>query len=205
MSSLDKRLFEKREFARVVHLPSDYHVFDLSSGPMVMPEGQKYAVGKYNELRPDIYNAEQFKNADNPELIRNIHIGVDIFGPRNTPIHSFDDGVVFSRACNHLELDYGYTLIVEYQIEGNKFYALYGHLSKASFEHNPPGRAISKGEEFAWMGDVHENGGWTPHLHLQLCTEQPDVCDMPGVVCQQDITKMLERYPDPRFVLGNLY
>lgn len=55
------------------------------------------------------------------------------------------------------------------------------------------------------MGGVNENGGWTPHLHLQLCTEKPNECDMPGVVSQKDIATMLEVYPDPRLVLGNLY
>lgn len=205
MGVLDKRIFDKLAFADVVSLPSSYHVFDLSSGPMVMPEDQQYAVGKYNELRRDIYSADQYKNTDDPESVRNIHIGVDIFGPRDTPIHSFYDGVVFSRKYNHLELDYGYTLIIEYDIEGHKLYALYGHLSKASFDNNPPGKIISKGEEFAWMGGVNENGGWTPHLHLQLCTEKPNECDMPGVVSQKDIAAMLEVYPDPRLVLGNLY
>lgn len=205
MSRLNTDAIRKMEFANVVNLPSEYYVFDLSSGPMDMPEGQEYAVGKYNELRRDIYSAEQYQNSDNPDAKRNIHMGIDIFGPKNTPIHSFYNGIVFMREYNHLELDYGYTLIVEYDIAGQKLYALYGHLSKESYDNNPPGKSLSKGEHFAWMGDLHENGGWTPHLHLQLCTRKPEICDMPGVVSKNDIDEMLNIYPDPRLVLGNLY
>lgn len=197
--------FKEFEFAKVVKLPFDYYVFDLSTGHMVMPEGQQYAVGKYNELRPNIYSAEQYQNTSDPDSTRNIHMGVDIFAPINTAIHSFYDGVVYMREYNSLELDYGYTVIIEYDFQGTKLYALFGHLNKVSFDNNPPGKQIFKGDVFAWMGDYHENGGWPSHLHLQLSYERPDVCDMPGVVSKKDLAKMIQRHPDPRLVLGQLY
>ncbi len=197
--------FEELEFAEVVKLPSSYYVFDLSQGPMVMPQGQKYAIGKYNELRPDIYNAEQYQNTQDPSSTRNIHMGVDIFAPSSTAIHTFYDGVIYMRQYNQLKLDYGYTLIVEYDLQGTKLYALFGHLNKASFDNNPPGKQIFKGDVFAWMGNYYENGGWPAHLHLQLSYEQPKVCDMPGVVSKTNLEKMLLRYPDPRLVLGQIY
>ena len=146
--------FNDFEFADVVQLPDDYYIFDMTQGPMKMPEGYQYAVGKYNEHRPDIYRAEHYQG------VRNHHIGLDIFAPENTAICNFYDGVVYQRAYNGLELDYGYTLVLEYDLGGEKLYALFGHLSQASFDHNPPGRRVAKGEVFAWMGGPHENGGW---------------------------------------------
>ncbi len=191
--------FDEFDFAEVVKLPADYFVFDMTTGPMQMPDDQEYAVGKYNEHRPDIYKAGQYKG------VRDHHIGLDIFAPEQTEICNFYDGVVYLRAYNSLELDYGYTLILEYDLGGEKLYALFGHLNKASFDHNPPGKKIARGEAFAWMGGLQENGGWPPHLHLQLSLERPEVCDMPGVVSKQDLPAMLEIYPDPQLVTGKLY
>lgn len=191
--------FDMFEFADVVRLPADYFVFDMTRGPMTLPDGQQYAVGKYNEHRPDIYKAEHYQG------LRDHHIGLDIFGPSDTKIFNFYHGVVNQRAYNELELDYGYTLIVEYDFDGKKLYALFGHLSKASYENNPPGKKIAKGEAFAWMGEPHENGGWPVHLHLQLSYLCPDKCDMPGVVSKADLPEMLKLYPDPQLVTGKLY
>ncbi|MGB2427687.1 MAG: peptidoglycan DD-metalloendopeptidase family protein [Alteromonas sp.] len=191
--------FESFEFADVVRLPADYAVLDMSNGPMELPEATEYAIGKYNEHRPDIYNAGQYQG------VRDNHIGIDIFAPENTEISSFYDGVISQRAYNDLPLDYGHTLIVEYNLGGNNLFALYGHLSKASYEQNPPGKKIKRGEVFAWMGKPEENGGWPVHLHLQLSYESPDVCDMPGVVSAEDLPQMLTKYPDPQLVLGKLY
>lgn len=43
------------------------------------------------------------------------------------------------------------------------------------------------------------------HLHSQLSTEAPATHDMPGVVSAGQLASALERYPDPRSVLGPLY
>jgi hypothetical protein len=55
------------------------------------------------------------------------------------------------------------------------------------------------------LGDRHENGDWSPHLHLQLCTRAPLVCDLPGVVSAADREEARQLYPDPRLVLGPIY
>ena len=191
--------FELFEFADVVKLPANYVVLDMSSGPMKLPASKQYAIGKYNERRPDIYTTGQY------EGIRDNHIGIDIFAPENTEISSFYDGVVCQRAYNALPLDYGNTLVIEYTLNEHKLYALYGHLSKSSFDNNPPGKKIKKGQVFAWMGNSQENGGWPVHLHLQLSYEKPTNCDVPGVVSTEDLPQMLAKFPDPQLVLGKLY
>lgn len=191
--------FELFEFADVVRLPLNYAVLDMSNGPMELPSTHQYGIGKYNEYRPDIYNSGQFQG------VRDNHIGIDIFAPKNTEIYSFYDGVICQRAYNHLPLDYGNTLIVEYNLDGTKLFALFGHLSRLSYDQNPPGKEVKKGDVFAWMGEWQENGGWPVHLHLQLSYENPCVCDMPGVVSAEDLPQMLAKYPDPQLVLGKLY
>nr|WP_181950186.1 hypothetical protein [Brucella sp. 09RB8910] len=34
-----------------------------------------------------------------------------------------------------------------------------------------PGDRLAAGELVGHMGDMHENGGWTPHLHFQISTD----------------------------------
>ena len=55
------------------------------------------------------------------------------------------------------------------------------------------------------MGDASENGGWPPHVHVQMAWEAPVDGDLPGVVCQEDRLDALERFPDPRLICGPLY
>lgn len=82
---------------------------------------------------------------------------------------------------------------------------LYGHLSALSVADKAPGQRVFAGETVGWMGDYEENGGWPPHVHVQLSLEEPDTHDMPGVVTKEDREAALKIYPDPRIVLGPLY
>ncbi|HUH11992.1 MAG TPA: aminotransferase class III-fold pyridoxal phosphate-dependent enzyme, partial [Longimicrobiales bacterium] len=53
-----------------------------------------------------------------------------------------------------------------------RFWTLYGHLSRASLEALLPGQLVERGERVGALGTPEENGGWAPHLHLQL------ICDL---------------------------
>lgn len=48
--------------------------------------------------------------------------------------------------------------------------------------------------------------GWkTPHVHFQLSMKEPKTHDLPGAVAMKDRSKALCEYPDPRWILGELY
>ena len=54
------------------------------------------------------------------------------------------------------------------------FFTLYGHLARASAAALAPGdRALAAGAVVGHLGDESENGGWAPHLHLQLAHGRP--------------------------------
>ena len=53
------------------------------------------------------------------------------------------------------------------------FWVLYGHLSLASISHWKPGDTFDRGAVLAALGDEDENGGWAPHVHVQLSWEAP--------------------------------
>ena len=121
------------------------------------------------------------------------------------PIHSFAKGVVYSQGINAEDGSYGPTIIVEYELDSKPIWALYGHLSMESLEMVHEGMIVEEGQVIATVGDKSVNGGWEPHLHFQLSWEKPEGNDMPGVVAREDREWALEKYPDPRMVLGPLY
>jgi len=181
-----------------------------------------YGVGKYNEIRSDLYTTEMFED-DTHTIMgytgsdRIVHVGIDLFGPVNTPVHAFADGTLLHAGYNPAQGDYGNVLVIEHPIRRRNeekesddvvavLYALYGHLNKESIQNKTPGQPIQKGEIVGGMGDITENGGWTGiHVHFQLSIEKPITHDMPGVVSMNDREQALRDYPDPRIVLGMLY
>jgi murein DD-endopeptidase MepM/ murein hydrolase activator NlpD len=190
--------WSKHEFRPVVRLPDEYTVLDLSSGTWTPPKA-KYSVGKYDEVRPNMYNTELFGGT------RLIHMGIDIGGPVGTPCMAFADGEVSHFGYNPEPGDYGNVVITKHDIGGTPVWALYGHMNAASIEGKSARQRVSSGEEIAWFGARHENGGWEPHLHFQLSLVEPETHDLPGVVAPEDREQALLDYPDPRLVLGTLY
>jgi len=190
--------WERHRFSEVVILPEEYTVLDLSKGQWVPPE-TIFSIGKYDELRPGMYNTEIFHGE------RFLHVGIDIGAPIGTPCMAFTDGEVSHFGYNPEPGDYGNVLIIKHKLDGVSLWALYGHLSSESIENKILGQKVVAGEVVAWFGDESENGGWEPHLHFQLSLIEPETHDMPGVVAPEDREQALNDYPDPRLVLGPLY
>jgi murein DD-endopeptidase MepM/ murein hydrolase activator NlpD len=188
-------------FHPVIALPPNYEVYDFSRGyDPSRALSSPFGIGRYDEARPGMYNQELFiKNR------RNVHMGIDIGCPVNTPVHAFSGGEILCFANNSAPGDYGYTLITLHEVENEPLYALHGHLSAASIAGKKPGQKIQKGEVIAWVGNRDENGGWNAHLHFQISREKPAGCDMPGVVSEEDRERAKRIYLDPRLVLGPLY
>lgn len=156
-----------------------------------------WAIGRWDEPRPQqMYSAPQYDDG------RNVHMGVDLFAPAGTPVYAFTDGRIHALADNDRPGDYGPTIVTEQVVHGERLWALYGHLSRASLEGLDPGRPVRRGERLGWLGSEAENGGWPPHLHLQLCRERPERADLPGVVTPAERERARHLYPDPRPLLG---
>jgi murein DD-endopeptidase MepM/ murein hydrolase activator NlpD len=187
----------------VIPLPPDYEVYDFTQNyDPGRSRSSPYGIGKYNEKRRNMYTEPLFGNGSEA---RDIHMGIDIAAPVNTPVHAFYNGEIFLLGNNAQPGDYGYTLITCHFFDGRALFALHGHLSARSIEGKSPGQKFAAGEIIAFVGAPHENGGWNPHLHFQLSWEEPRVCDMPGVVSEAHREQALRIYPDPRLVLGPLY
>lgn len=184
-----------------IELPKDTPTLDFRTGSLEAGLGNsEFAIGGFGEDRSDVYEGLDTHTG------RTVHLGDDIFAPAGTPVVAVADGKILSFGDNSALGDYGPTIIIEHQTEDRKtFFALYGHLSRESLENKQAGHSVSAGQKIGTVGDKSVNGGWAPHVHLQLSWAKPEVCDMPGVAAPSDFEKVKETYPDPRSVLGRIY
>lgn len=176
-------------------------VFTKTIDELMRSANAKIAVGRYDEARL-IYSSSLFADDTTGEN-RTIHLGLDLFTQAGKPIFAPLDGEVYTFGYNSAPLDYGHLIILKHQIdETNEFFTLYGHLGQESIEHLQVGQNIKKGERFASIGEPHENGGWSPHLHLQIITDLLEAdCDCPGVAraSEREIWKSFS--PDANLIL----
>ncbi|MCB0180337.1 MAG: aminotransferase class III-fold pyridoxal phosphate-dependent enzyme [Anaerolineae bacterium] len=200
------------------------HHFDLSIGSLELAElfdksdmsaltrllfgqmaatGADVGLGRYNEARP-FYTGEAFTTGDN-ELAetRTIHLGVDLFASAGAPVFAPLDGRIHSFQDNAAPFDYGPTIIIEHEFDQVRFFTLYGHLSKDSLAGLVNGQSVRCGGQIGTIGDQTINGGWPPHLHLQIITDLLDYSgSFPGVARSSQRAVWLSLSPDPDLILG---
>ncbi|MDW8848807.1 peptidoglycan DD-metalloendopeptidase family protein [Flavobacterium sp. MMLR14_040] len=158
------------------------------------------AFGGYIEGRNLYQRSTIFKNENLPE--RNIHIGLDLWGKVGTSILAPLDGKIHSFKNNEGFGDYGPTIILEHEIENEKFYTLYGHLSLESIENITVGTVFKKGDRLATFGNSTVNGDYAPHLHFQIINNIENYYgDYPGVCNINDLNFYIENCPDPNLLL----
>lgn len=190
------------QYHPIIILPAEYEVYDFSQGYDAQRVLQHpYGVGKYNEHRPSMYTSALFTENN----MRDIHIGVDIGCPIRTPVYAFTEGTIAYQGYNSAELDYGHVIITKHTLGESTYWVLHGHLSADSIQKRAIGEHFIQGEILGYVGDTTENGGWNPHIHIQISTEDPKTHDMPGVVSSTDRNIAIQKYPDPSMILGKLY
>jgi 4-aminobutyrate aminotransferase-like enzyme/Ser/Thr protein kinase RdoA (MazF antagonist) len=201
------------------------HVFDLSVGSTLLgadpanteaswltraifgtmeSENVSIGVGRYGEARL-LYSSPLFgSDADPTQERRTIHLGSDLFVEPGTPIRAPLNGVVHLLAENTAALDYGPLVILRHTTdEQQELFTLYGHLTRETLRELKPGQMIAKGEVFARVGSVSENGGWPPHLHLQIILDLLERgAGFPGVSRASERAIWESISPDPNLLLG---
>jgi 4-aminobutyrate aminotransferase-like enzyme/Ser/Thr protein kinase RdoA (MazF antagonist) len=162
-----------------------------------------FAVGRYDEPRL-VYTSAQFGASNNPtDERRTVHLGIDLFVAPGTRLRAPLDGLVCVVANNAAPLDYGPLVILQHETgNGEKFFALYGHLSKETLVGLKAGQRIGRGEEFARVGATEENGGWTPHVHFQIILDLLELgADFPGVAYASQRAVWTSLSPDPNLLV----
>ncbi len=144
----------------------------------------------YGEKR-DIYIQPQYGN-------RCIHLGIDTPLPAGTKIVCPLNARVHSFADNQRDGDYGPTVILQHELDQHIFYSLYGHLSRTDLPTWHEGQPFAQGAVIGHIGASSENGGWPPHLHLQLIDQIGQYQgDYPGVCRPEEAEHYLNNCPNP--------
>jgi len=165
--------------------------------------GVRVAIGRYDEPRL-LYVAPAFALGPRPtDEHRTIHIGLDLFADAGTPVFAPLDGDIAAFKDNGMNQDYGPVIILRHHTDdGEEFFTLYGHLSRESLDGLSVGKRVKAGEQIATLGAANVNGGWTPHLHLQIITDLLELgTDFPGVARPSQRTVWTSLCPDPNLIV----
>lgn len=183
-----------------VHKTGNSVDFEKYINAYLKTNNAQVAFGGYIEGRTLYERSSIFKSESIPE--RNIHIGLDLWIKAGTAVLAALDGKIHSFKNNIGLGDYGPTIILEHEIENQKFYTLYGHLSLESIEGINVGDFFKKGEYLANIGDSEVNGDYAPHLHFQIIKNIENYWgDYPGVCNTKDVNFYIENCPDPNLLL----
>jgi murein DD-endopeptidase MepM/ murein hydrolase activator NlpD len=157
---------------------------------------KKFAYGGYLEDRSWYARSPLFGKQ------RSIHLAVDVWAEEDTSVFAPISGTIHSFADNEGFGNYGPTLILEHDIEGQIFYTLYGHLSRKNIANWKKGAVIQKGEQIGNLGMMSENGDWPAHLHIQIIKDlQGMEGDYPGVSSIDNVQFYRLNCIDPKFLL----
>ncbi len=188
--------------AELPHRVLDWHAGHVPDAP---PDGV-VGVGRYTEDRA-VYTTSAFATEAGER--RSVHLGVDLFVPPGTPVHAPLAGVVRAAADNAEPLDYGPVVVLEHRTpRGAPFFTLLGHLSREGLRLVTVGETVDAGQVVGRVGGRHENGGWPPHVHVQLVTALvglPSIrtpVAIPGVAPRSELALWESVSPDPNLLLG---
>ena len=166
MSAFDKLFpsIPKKEW-KLIHLDREFRETKLDMKTIdgqlqllskVSNNGAYYTFGGFREDRSLLWEGFERDN-------RMIHLGVDFnnLSPGDK-VASIADGVVFDILVDTTPFNGWGTKII---IEDEKYYYLYGHLMNTTLSIN---QQITSGEIIGEIASSDKNGGWFPHLHLQI-------------------------------------
>jgi len=173
--------------------------FDAVVNQMLAEHNAKIGIGGYLENRVIYRRSPHFQKTEEP---RSIHLGVDIWAPAGMHVYAPLAATVHSFFNNSSFGDYGPTIILRHELDGVKFYTLYGHLEVACLENLYDNKPIAKGERIAAFGPYPENGDWPPHLHFQIIADMEGKRgDYSGVCRPSLMAHYASLCPNPNLIL----
>jgi 4-aminobutyrate aminotransferase-like enzyme/Ser/Thr protein kinase RdoA (MazF antagonist) len=165
--------------------------------------GIALGVGPWGEAR-NVYNSELFTSRFVEGQRRDRHIGLDLFMPAGTKLYCPLAGVVKSIEIEDESFGYGCAVAIEHAPQGCPgFTTLWGHLAHEAATRLKSGDRIEAGSLVGEIGASGENGGWVPHLHLQISTDPTLAArDIPGAGEVEYLDVWRELFPNPADLVG---
>ncbi|OCP38144.1 aminotransferase class III-fold pyridoxal phosphate-dependent enzyme [Ensifer sp. LC163] len=165
--------------------------------------GIDLGVGPWGEPRT-VYSGEMFVSRLIENTRRTCHLGLDLFMAAGTKVFTPIAATVVSVEIEKDPLGYGCLIALRHEPEGcPPFVSLWGHLAHEAMGRIKAGDRLEAGALVGEMGAPKENGGWAPHLHLQLSIDTSlSATEILGVGEPQYLDVWGELFPDARTFAG---
>ncbi|MBS3647205.1 aminotransferase class III-fold pyridoxal phosphate-dependent enzyme [Pseudaminobacter sp. 19-2017] len=165
--------------------------------------GIALGVGPWGEART-VYSGDMFRSRFVEGERRIHHLGLDLFMPAGTKLHTPLAAMVKSVEIEEDPLGYGGLVALLHEPEGcPPFVTLWGHLAHEAAARLKPGDRLEAGVLVGEMGTDTENGGWAPHLHLQISVDpQLAARDILGVGEARYLDVWRSLFPDAAALAG---
>lgn len=161
--------------------------------------GVELGIGPWGEER-SVYAGEMFVSRFIEKARRTRHLGLDLFMAAGTKVFTPLAATVASVEIEKDPLGYGCLIALRHEPEGcPPFISLWGHLAHEAMGRLKAGDRLEAGALVGEMGAPSENGGWAPHLHLQLSTDTAlSATEILGVGEPRYLDVWAELFPDAR-------
>ncbi len=165
--------------------------------------GIELGVGPFGEERT-VYAGEMFVSRFIEKTRRTRHLGLDLFMAAGTKVFTPLPATVVSVEIEKEPLGYGCLIALRHEPEGcPPFTSLWGHLAHEATGRLKVGERLEAGALVGEMGLPTENGGWAPHLHLQLSTDTNlSATEILGVGEARYLDVWAELFPDASTFAG---
>ncbi|WP_457587344.1 aminotransferase class III-fold pyridoxal phosphate-dependent enzyme [Ensifer canadensis] len=165
--------------------------------------GIDLGIGPWGEART-VYAGEMFVSRMIENTRRTCHLGLDLFMAAGTRVFTPIAATVVSVEIEKDPLGYGCLIALRHEPEGcPPFVSLWGHMAHEAMGRIKAGDRLEAGALVGEMGAPKENGGWAPHLHLQLSVDTSlSATEILGVGEPQYLDVWAELFPDARTFAG---
>ncbi|WP_132073287.1 aminotransferase class III-fold pyridoxal phosphate-dependent enzyme [Sinorhizobium americanum] len=165
--------------------------------------GVALGIGPWGEART-VYSGEMFASRLVDGARRTRHLGLDLFMAAGTEVYTPLAATVVSVEIEKDALGYGCLIALRHEpADCPPFLTLWGHLAHEAVERLKAGDSLEAGALVGEMGVPEENGGWAPHLHLQISTDASLAArEILGVGEERYLDVWTELFPDPGSFAG---
>jgi 4-aminobutyrate aminotransferase-like enzyme/Ser/Thr protein kinase RdoA (MazF antagonist) len=165
--------------------------------------GARYGIGRYKEARVRQASFLQADHVPEKGITPCVHLCMDVVAPKDARVYAPFAGRIHSAAKTGTSVDQGTALVLEHTPGPDiVFYTIFRGLSSRSTACLSSGEKIEKGQAVATIASSTENGGWPPHVRIQVVTGLMGYGSNFPSACRQDQTGVWTQIClDPNVVL----
>lgn len=165
--------------------------------------GVDLGIGPWGEKRT-VYSGDMFVSRLIDDTRRIRHLGLDLFMAAGNRLYTPIAATVVSVEIEPDPLGYGCLIALRHEPEGcPAFISLWGHLAHEALGRLKAGDRLDAGALVGVMGAPAENGGWAPHLHLQLSVDtRLSATEILGVGEERYLDVWAELFPNANAFAG---